>query len=334
VGRMIDISELDVHDGAALRAFYDVEVAAHAADRAHPVDRTFPQLRQMARRPSAYYRRILLAAREGDRIVGTADLGLTQQDNLHLADLEVRVLPEARRRGIGTALHDEVVRRAHADGRTTFLGEVNQPSIDEISGAISFARRLGFRVVHQEDHLVLELPYPPERLASLPSGVEGYDIVTWSDRTPDELVDAYAAMLTQMGTDHPTGEVDHAPVVIDVARVREGEKRLAESCLDVVAAGRRISDGVFGGYTLMHLPHDEDFAVQDDTLVMPEHRGHGLGQALKATVLRLLAERHPERRVVHTWNAVDNAFMQRINRELGFQRVELEVEMQRKDADG
>jgi GNAT superfamily N-acetyltransferase len=330
---MTEISELDVHDDRALREFYDVEVAAHAADRPHAVNRTFAQLRQLARRPSPYYRRVLLVAREGDRIVGTADLGLTQQDNLHLADLEVRVLPEARRRGIGTALHDEVVRRARADGRTTFLGEVNQPSIDEISGAIYFARRLGFRAVHQEDHLVLELPYPPERLASLPSGVEGYEIVTWSDRTPDELVDAYAAMLTQMGTDHPTGEVDHAPVVIDVARVREGEKRLAESYLDVVAAARRISDGVFGGYTLMHLPHDEDFAVQDDTLVMPEHRGHGLGQALKATVLRLLAERHPERRVVHTWNAVDNAFMQRINRELGFQRVELEVEMQRKDAD-
>jgi GNAT superfamily N-acetyltransferase len=331
---MAEISELDVHDDRALREFYDVEVAAHAADRPHAVHRTFPQLRQMAQRPSPYYRRVLLAAREGDRIVGTADLGLTQQDNLHLADLEVRVLPEARRRGIGTALHDEVVRLARAEGRTTFLGEVNQPSVDEISGAIAFARRHGFEAVHQEDHLVLELPCPPERLASLPSGVEGYEIVTWSDRAPDDLVDAYAAMLTQMGTDHPTGEVDHTPVVIDVARIREGEKRLAEAYLDVVAAARRISDGVLGGYTLMHLAHDEGFAVQDDTLVMPEHRGHGLGLALKVTVLRLLSAHHSERRVVHTWNAVDNTFMQRINRELGFQRVELEVEMQRKDADG
>jgi hypothetical protein len=67
---------------------------------------------------------------------------------------------------------------------------------------------------------------------------------------------------------------------------------------------------------------------------MPEHRGHGLGLALKTTVLGLLSAHHPERRKVHTWNTVDNTFMQRINRELGFRAVELEVQMQRTDAGG
>jgi hypothetical protein len=56
--------------------------------------------------------------------------------------------------------------------------------------------------------------------------------------------------------------------------------------------------------------------------------------ALKAAVLRILAAEHPERHVVHTWNAVDNSFMQRINRELGFRPVERELEMQRHDVDG
>src|SRR5690242_19691173 len=217
---MIDISDLDVQDDEALRAFYDVEVAAHAADRAHPVNRTFPQLRQMTRRPGAYYRPVLLTAREGERIVGTADLGLTQQDNLHLAQLEVRVLPEARRRGVGTALHDEVVRRARADGRTTFLGETNQPSTDEISGATAFARRLGYQAVHAEDHLLLALPCPPGLLASVPSQIDGYEILTWAGHVPEEVVAAYADMHTQMGRDAPSGEADHDPVTIDVARIR------------------------------------------------------------------------------------------------------------------
>jgi GNAT superfamily N-acetyltransferase len=331
---MIEISDLDVHDDAALRAFYDVEVAAHAADRAHPVNRTFPQLRQMARRPSAYYRRILLAAREGERIVGTADLGLTLQDNLHLAQLEVRVLPEARRRGVGTALHDEVVRRARADGRTTFLGEVHQPSLDEISGATAFARGLGYEPVHAEDHLVLALPCPPGLLPSVPPQVDGYEILPWAGRAPEDVVAAYADMHTQMGRDAPSGEVDHEPVTIDVARIRTDEERLSASYLDLVAAARRTSDGVFGGYTLLHLPHDLDYAVQDDTLVMPGHRGHGLGLALKVTLLRQLGSQHPERSLVHTWNATGNDYMQRINRQLGFRPVELEVEMQRKVTDG
>jgi GNAT superfamily N-acetyltransferase len=329
---MTEISVLDPGDESALRDFYEVEQAAAHHDRPYAVLATYAQLLQLARRPSPYYHRLLLVARDADRIVGAATLGRSLQDNLHLAELEISVLPEVRRRGIGRALHDEAVRRARADGRTTFLAEVGQPSHDPSAGC-AFASALGFEEVHRNDHVVLDLPIPAEQSSSLPGGAAGYDVVTWGERTPDDLVEAYAVMLTQMGTDHPTGGVDHTPVVIDVERIREGERRTAEAYTDVVAAARRTSDGVFGGYTLVHLPHDRDYVVQDDTLVMPEHRGHGLGMALKSTVLRILASEHPERRLIHTWNAVDNAPMQRINRALGFRPVELELEMQRKDVD-
>lgn len=330
---MAQISDLDVSDDAALREFYDVELAAHGVDRPHAVVRTFPQLVQMARRPSRYYRRIMLAARESGRMVGTADLGLSLQDNLHLAQLEVRVLPGARRRGVGTALHAEVLRRGREHGRTTFLGEAFEPASRGPSPSLLFARAAGYDEVHREDHHLLELPLPARLLASLPAGAPGYDIVTWRDRAPDDLVEGYAAMLTQMAVDAPSGGIDHEPVTIDVARVREGEERVARAYLDIVAAARRTADGVLGGYTLVHLAHDADYVVQDDTLVMPDHRGHGLGLALKSTIARILASEHPERRVVHTWNAVGNAPMQRINRILGFHSVEWEVEMQRKEPD-
>ncbi len=330
---MVEIAELDVRDDAALREFYDVECTAHGVDRPHAVLRTFPQLVQMAQRPSPYYRRIMLAVRESGRIIGTADVGLALQDNLHLAQLEVRVLPEARRRGIGTALHAEVLRHGREHGRTTFLGEAFEPASREPSPSLLFASAVGYEEVHREDHHLLELPLPDRLLGSLPAGAPGYDIVTWRDRAPDDLVESYAAMLTQMAVDAPSGGVDHEPVTIDVARVREGEKRTARAYLDIVAAARRTADGVLGGYTLVHLAHGADYVVQDDTLVMPDHRGHGLGLALKAAVLRNLASEHPERRVIHTWNAVDNAPMQRINRTLGFHPVEWEVEMQRKDVD-
>lgn len=330
---MEEISELDVTDDAALHEFYDVEQAAGHHGRPFAVMRTRAQLEQLARNPSPYYGRTMLVARDAGRIVGAATLGRPQRDNLHLAELEVGVLPQARRHGFGRALHDEAVRRARADGRTTFLTEVAQPSQSAPSPGHLFASALGYDEVHRNDHLVLDLPVPAGLSGSLPNAAEGYEIVTWGDRTPDHRVEAYAAMLTQMGTDHPSGGVDHTPVVIDVARIREGEKRTARAHTDVVAAARRTSDGAFGGYTLVHLPHDRDYVVQDDTLVMPEHRGHGLGMVLKATVLRILAAEHAERRLIHTWNAVENAPMQRISRALGFRPVELELEMQRKDPD-
>jgi GNAT superfamily N-acetyltransferase len=327
---MPEISELAPEDDAGLREFYEVEAAAFRVDHPYAVLRTYPQLLQMVRRPSPYYRRILLTARDAGRIVGTADLGLTAEDNLHLADLEVRVLPEARRQGIGRQLHDEVVRRARADGRTTLLGEVNQP-LQGASPGYRFATALGYAVVHEQDHHVLPLPVPASRLDALWSLPDGYEIVTWRDRAPDDVVDAFAAMHTQMGRDAPTGEVDHEPIEITVERIREGERRIAEAYDDFVAVARRRSDGVLGGYTVVHLAHGADYVVQDDTLVMPDHRGHGLGMALKVTMLRILAAERPERRLVHTWNALENSFMQRINSDLGFRPVEHELEMQRKD---
>jgi GNAT superfamily N-acetyltransferase len=328
---MTEISEVEPADQEGLRGFLDVEHAAQRADRPYAVLRSAAQLLQLVQRPSRYYRRTLLVAREAGRVVGTAELGLTQEDNLHLADLEICVLPEARRRGTGRALHDEAVRRARSAGRTTFLGEAYQPGRDRESPATAFARALGFHAAHREDHQVLDLPLPAESLDVLQVAVAGYEMVTWGNRAPDDLVEAYAAMHTQMGQDVPTGDLDHQPVTVDVARVRAGEERTAESLDQVVAAARRISDGVFGGYTLVYLPHDSDVVIQDDTMVMPGHRGHGLGLMLKSTVLRILHEEHPGRRSVHTWNAVENAPMQRINRALGFKPVELLLEMQRTD---
>ena len=330
---MVEVLELDVADTAALREFHDVEQMAVRADHPHAVLRTFAQLVQMSRRPSPYYRSTLLAARDAGRVVGTADLGLTLEDNLHLADVEVRVHPDFRRRGIGRTLHDELVRRARAAGRTTLLTEVNQPLERDPSPAFRFASALGYEIVHEQVHNLLELPVDDRQLDSLAPMPAGYEIVTWGNRAPGDVVEAYAAMHTQMGRDVPTGEVAHQPVQITVARVREGEQRTAEAYDQIVAVARRTHDGVLGGYTLVFLAHDAEYVVQDDTLVMPEHRGHGLGIALKMAVLRILAAQHPERRVVHTWNAVDNPFMQRINVRLGFRPVERELEMQRQIAD-
>jgi GNAT superfamily N-acetyltransferase len=324
----MEIAELDIADDAALREFYDVERAAHAADRAHDVPRTWPQLLQMVREPSPYFRRVLLAARDDGKILATADIGVPLQDNLHLAHVEVRVLPGARRRGLGTAVHDEVIRRGRSAGRTTFLSEVFRPDAATPSPASEFAEAMGYVDVHREEHQLLALPAD---VSTAPAGRAGYEVLTWYDRAPDDLLDAYAVMRTRLLVDIPSGGVDVEPVTFDAARLREEEQRTAHAYSHLVAVARRTADGELGGYTKVFLPRDLDYVVQDDTMVMGPHRGQGLGLLLKAAVLRILAADHPSRRVVHTWNAVDNLPMKRINRELGFRPVELAVEMQRRE---
>ncbi len=96
----------------------------------------------------------------------------------------------------------------------------------------------------------------------------------------------------------------------------------------VVAAARRSADGEFGGYSLVFVTHGASEALQDDTLVMPEHRGQRLGLALKHATLGVLSREHPGLTAIHTWTAVDNAPMQRTNRAFGYRPVERMHEMQ------
>ena len=331
---MPHITEIDPQDEATLRAFWEAEQDAIRADRAHPVIRTWDALRATVQHPSPYHGRSLLAAVVDGTVVGGADLGMPLQDNPHLGEIEVNVRPEWRRRGIGTALHAAAADRFRAAGRTTVLGEAYEPVDGEPTAAVPFAESLGYTSEHAEDHLVLPLPVPLEQLArlreSLPD-LDGYQLVTWGDRCPDEHVAAYCAMRTQMEADVPIGELDLELVVFDEDRVRTSESRLARSHHQLHVAARRVVDGVFGGFSMALLPHAEDQALQYDTLVMPEHRGHRLGLLMKLANLDRVHADHPDRTVFHTWTARDNTAMQATNKRFGYTLIERMHDMQRKD---
>lgn len=325
----MDLIAIDVHDDAQVRDWFAAEETVLAHDRPDALGRTWEALLNSWREPSRYYRREPLAAVVDGRTVGIAELGFSLEDNTHLADLEISVLPGHRRRGIGRALHDEATRRRRTHGRGSACGELYLVGDD--TGPLDFARALGWASVHVEDHLRLDLPVPPERLAALAARTEsGYEIVTWRGRCPDEYVEAYLAMRTQMNHDVPTGDLDVEPVDMTLERLRHGEERTARSSDSVVAAARR-DDGVLGGYSVVFLAHGVDHAIQDDTLVMPEHRGHHLGLALKLATLRVLAAEHPERVSLHTWTDPENRAMYSTNTGFGYRPVERMHEVQVRD---
>lgn len=226
-----------------------------------------------------------------------------------------------------------MARTCLADGRTTLIGEACVR--EGASGAVDFARSLGFESVHVEDHFVLPLPVPQGHADRM--GVSGldddYEVLTWTGRCPEQYVASYCLMQTQMSTDVPTGELDLEPVVVDEARVRELEDRTARTHHQIVAVSRRRGEASFAGYSVLFLDHTSDVVLQEDTLVMPGHRGHRLGLRMKLATLEIVRRDHPDRSVIHTWSAVDNAPMQRTNRDFGFVPVERLHEMQTKLAE-
>ncbi|SFB04433.1 Acetyltransferase (GNAT) family protein [Nocardioides alpinus] len=314
----MDIRELDVSDPAARRAWYDVQEASARADRPHALLQAFDAFEVSATRPGAYVDRLRLEARDGDLLVGVADLELPLTENLDVAWAEVNVLPAHRRKGTGRSLWEAVVDRARAAGRTRVGGEV---SVDlEVSGAgAAFATAMGAVEKHREDHLLAELPVPTVPIAA------DYELIAWRGRCPDEHRADYLAMRNQMNADIPTGDLDLEATVLDDARLATSEQRLGASYDVRVAAARHRPDGVFGGYSLLFVPHGADHGWQDDTLVMPEHRGHRLGAALKAANY---ADLPAHVRLVHTWTAPSNTAMHHTNTALGFRVVEHMYEME------
>lgn len=314
----VDICELDVTDASARREWHEVMERAVRADRPRALTTTLAALEVTMVGPSVHYSRTWLSAVSGGEVVGVAEIELPLTENLDVAWAEVNVLPGHRRRGTGRALWQAVADRARAAGRTRLGGEV---SVDlEVAGAgFEFASAMGAVEKHREDHLVVDLPVGTAPLDP------AYDLVTWRGRCPDEHRVAYLAMRNQMNADVPSGELELDVAVLDDSRLASSEERLARSYDVRVAAARRRSDGTFGGYSLLFVPHGADHGWQDDTLVMPEHRGHRLGAALKAANYAALPA---DIALVHTWTAPSNTAMHRTNTGLGFRVVERMYEME------
>ena len=309
------IRELDASDPAARRAWYDVMDRSARADRPHALIQAFAAFELSVTEPGKHARIVRLEARDGEVLVGVADLELPLSENLDVGWGEVNVPPEHRRRGAGRLLWLELTDRARAAGRTRVGGEVSVAPVDGGPGLL-FAASVGAVEKHREDHLLLDLPLGPAVQAPVDPA---YDVVTWRGRCPDEHREAYVAMRNQMNADVPTGELDLEPTVMDDARLASSEERLTRSYDVRVAAARHRVDGAFGGYSLLFVPHGADIAWQDDTLVMPEHRGHRLGAALKAVNY---ADLPAQVGVVHTWTAPSNTAMHHTNTALGFRVVE------------
>ena len=96
----------------------------------------------------------------------------------------------------------------------------------------------------------------------------------------------------------------------------------AQNRAKVTTAARHDASGRLVGFTEVAIPLGApESSWQHDTLVMREHRGHGLGFAMKLANFFAVHERHPEVRRINTWNAQENAPMIAVNEDLGF-RVE------------
>lgn len=325
--------EIDRSNEAELRAWWEVGQAASAERpiRAWPA---WEVSRLALPQPRTDLRLVLTGVQHGDRLVGTGMVVLYLLDNTHVAEINVWVDPENRRRSVGRAVLDDLERVAREDRRTTALSSAFAPLEDESPGSL-FAAAMGYAVASAEETKVVNLTTAPAEWSELDREVAAelgkYRIRIFDTVTPDEYVDDFCALLSVFIGETPTGDLDLEDAQWTVERLREGEQRAIKADRTQLVAVAVAPDGHLCGFSDLKVYRaDPKHGWVGGTLVLPEHRGHRLGLGMKLMTHRRALEMFPECEYVETGNAGVNAHMNALNDRMGYRVVERCLDVQKR----
>ncbi len=310
----VRVSGLDPAQGELFEQWAQVFIDAAMADNWESDERSATDLRAMELNPAVGRR--LLAIVDAGRVVAGASVMFPLQDNLTHSFATIAVLPEFRRRGLGTRLLDWVEEQVREQGRATLQMHFNARPGARPAG-FAFAEPRGFSLAQRLLRNDLDLSTWAGDTANVPVP-EGYQLVT-EVRLPPEREGDYARFQEAMTTDIPLGELALEPEVWDVERVRAlGERLEAMGRTRWLVWAEHVASGKVAGFTEVQWARDlGPVAYQQDTLVHRDHRGHGLGLALKRANAEQVARAGTGIRVIRTWNADDNEHMLAVNQALG-----------------
>ena len=271
----------------------DLDAYVAVANAAVPEDIPWDVRQQRERRERDPRRLYLLAEVDGEPVaVGYAG----PSDNAERGFVAPRVLPAARRRGLGRALLSRL-----ADHLEQLGFDVAGSHVDgNDEGSLAFARRFGFEEVDRQVEQVRTLGDEPR--AESPPGVT---FVSIADR-PELLRQA-----------HPLGVQGWADMATAEAVTISLEDWLADEASFPEGSFVALADGDIVGYSgLCRLGDDPTLAEDGLTVVRRDWRRRGLATALKRAELHWAAANGI--REIVTWTQRGNDGMRVANERLGY----------------
>ncbi|PJJ58386.1 hypothetical protein CLV56_2637 [Mumia flava] len=319
----MSVREIDPSDDAALRSYVAID-AADAQARPYGAAWTFEELRVTARRHDPWVEHRWLLATDGGAPVASAHLELPLRDNTDTVWVSLAAVPGTRR--MLERLCDHAFAIAADAGRTLVEVQALADGDGQLWGLLS-GRGLEVGLVNA--HRVLDLPPDRAALARIEDETApwrtAYELRSWSGACPPDLVEAWAGLRAVLVLEAPSGDHEYEAEDFTPERIRHEEAELvAQQRQSFVTVA--VRDGTAIAHSQLIVPGTDPVnAYQWDTIVLPAHRGHRLGLALKARNLAEAAAALEPRRVLHTWNAEDNAPMIAVNEAMGFRLVEREA---------
>ena len=290
-------------DSGAMRGWYDLLLAVtppdlpavgrreHLARFTHPWPSTIEEVRLTS---------------DGDRVVGAASWSMSRPHSP--AHLELVVHPGYRRRGIGTALLQQV--------RAAVRAEIEIETVRALPGGIT-RDESGYRYLIGRGHRPVGTSIRSRCVlggeATVFGVAAGYSLVQWHSAAPEEVVADLAALQGRFQQQ-----------VYDTARIRAQEQtERGRGHRVYCTAARHDATGRIVARTKLAVESDDDtHARQRITIVEPDHRGRRLGLAVKSANHAYARAHEPALRVVDSWNAEQNTHMRAVNAVLGFEPVD------------
>ncbi len=205
----------------------------------------------------------------------------------------VRVLPEARRRGVGTALIAACSEEARALGKESLFGRVDGDDAE----SFAWVERRGFIVISQDVEQVRELG--DEAAPELPPGI------ALAELAPEHLDGVYAVAVEATPDMAIDAEIEAAPCERWLAQAKD-------RIIVVALEGERV----VGYATLCALAAQPDTLEHELTAVLRSHRRRGIAEALKREQIRWAAAAGYKRLITYTQEG--NDAMRSLNLKLGY----------------
>ncbi|WP_435602432.1 GNAT family N-acetyltransferase [Streptomyces sp. bgisy130] len=303
-------------------AWFAVLAAARAHDRpgGPPLERAAEAGR--LRIPALHSRAVPVTLPAPGGATGYAGVALLRlhdtEENAANAFLDtLTVHPAHRGRGVGRALWDAARARLAAEGRSSVSTLVERGGAGE-RFAVGRGAECALPMVEYVQE-VAAASAPAASAPAVPAPPDGYRFAAWSGVVPDAHAAAHARAHDAM-QDAPAGDLDEQHDPWDPERIRAAARVVLDrGGVLLTVAALAEPDGAVAGYTELVLPTPASVrALQYDTVVVPAHRGRGLGRAVKLRMLEFLRAQWPDVREIMTTVADENAPMRAVNAALGY----------------